>query len=195
MERRSIVWLAAGLGAVLGLGVAWAAGGGGEGAASTAERIALARSGAPAEIGRNARVMDLDADGKWVQLAPGSNGFTCAPDDPSTPKPDPMCMDPAAFQWASDLIAGAPKPTNTAPGFGYMARGGQYYEKDGVILMQEAPGAKLVDAPPHWMVFWPFSAAATGLPSRPHGKHGTYVMWDGTPYAHLMIYQDPNKLK
>jgi hypothetical protein len=24
---------------------------------------------------------------------------------------------------------------------------------------------------------------------------GAYVMFDGTPYAHLMVYQDPNKLK
>jgi len=52
-----------------------------------------------------------------------------------------------------------------------------------------------VEEPPHWMLFWPFSARATGLPSLPQGKSGVYVMWDGTPYAHLMVYQDPNKVK
>jgi len=165
------------------------------GGTSAADRVALARSAAPAEIGREARVLDMDAEGKLVELAPGGNGFTCMPDDPSTPKPDPMCMDPAAFQWASDLIGGAPRPTNTAPGFAYMAKGGQHYEKDGKILMENAPGARLVEEPPHWMLFWPFSARATGLPTLPQGKSGVYVMWDGTPYAHLMVYQDPNKVK
>jgi hypothetical protein len=194
MRRSSVVWMAAGLGAAMGLGVAFADAAGGP-ATSTAERIALARSAAPADIAKGARVMDMDAEGKMVELAPGTNGFTCMPDDPSTPIADPMCMDPAAFQWASDLISGKPKPTNTAPGFAYMARGGEHYEKDGAILMQNAEGAKLVKEPPHWMLFWPFSAAATGLPSLPQGDKGTYVMWDGTPYAHLMVYQDPNKMK
>jgi len=38
------------------------------GAKAKADRIALARSGAPAAIGKNARVMDMDADGKLVQV-------------------------------------------------------------------------------------------------------------------------------
>jgi len=164
------------------------------GAKATAERVALARSGAPGAIGKGARVMDMDAEGKLIELAPGTNGFTCVPDDPSTPKADPMCSDPAAWEFVTSMLSGAPKPTNTVPGFSYMAKGGQHWEKDGKILMGKEEGAKLVDEPPHWMLFWPFSAQATGLPSLPSGGD-VYVMFDGTPYAHLMVYQDPAKLK
>ena len=31
-------------------------------------------------------------------LREGSNGFTCMPDNPTTPGPDPMCMDAAAME-------------------------------------------------------------------------------------------------
>lgn len=161
---------------------------------SKAQRVALARSGAPASIGQGARVMDLDADGNLVELAPGTNDFTCVPDDPTTPKADPLCADPAAWEFVTSMLAGAPKPSNTVPGFSYMAKGGQHWEKDGKILMEKEDGARLVDEPPHWMLFWPFSSKETGLPSLPSGGP-VYVMFDGTPYAHLMVYQDPNKLK
>jgi hypothetical protein len=37
---------------------------------------------------------------------------------------------------------------------------------------------------------WPFDPQATGLSDRPKNT-GTWVMWAGTPYAHLMINQKP----
>ena len=73
-----------------------------------------------------------------------------------------------------------------------MARGGQHWEKDGQMFMKEAPGAKIVDEPPHWMIFWPFDSKTTILPTQSHSS--TYIMFEGTPYAHLMIIQDPNDL-
>ena len=75
-----------------------------------------------------------------------------------------------------------------------MAKGGYHWQKGGKILMEEEPGAKLVKEPPHWMIMWPFSADASKLPSLPNAG-GAYVMFDGNPFAHLMIYQDPNKMK
>jgi hypothetical protein len=105
-----------------------------------------------------------------------------------------MCMDAAVSQWATDLMNGAPKPSNTTPGISYMARGGMHWEKDGKILMKEEPGATLVKEPPHWMMMWPFDSASTKLPTQPNPS-GVWIMFDGTPYAHLMIYQDPHKMK
>jgi hypothetical protein len=32
------------------------------------------------------------------------------------------------------------------------------------------------------------------LPKKPNPS-GVYIMFDGTPYAHLMIHQDPKKMK
>src|SRR5437870_13355249 len=71
-----------------------------------------------------------------------------------------MCMDAAVQQWMTDHMNNAPKPTNTVPGIAYMARGGSHFEKDGQVVMS-ADGAKIVKEPPHWMVMWPFDAAAT----------------------------------
>ncbi|MGH7166765.1 MAG: hypothetical protein ACREIS_14695 [Nitrospiraceae bacterium] len=105
-----------------------------------------------------------------------------------------MCFDAAVGQWVEALQANAPKPTNTAPGISYMARGGFHWEKDGKVLMNEEPGAKLVKEPAHWMLMWPFDSKTTGLPTLAN-QSGVWIMFDGTPYAHLMVYQDPMKMK
>lgn len=156
--------------------------------------IKLAKSAAPASIADQATIMIPGEAGKLVEAVKGTNGFTCIPDIDGQEDPDPMCGDAASMQWANDLMGGAVKPTNTLPGIAYMAKGGWHYEKDGKILMKEEPGAKLIKEPPHWMVFWPFDSKTSGIPSLPNNL-GTYVMWDGTPFAHFMIYQDPGKLK
>ncbi len=161
---------------------------------SKEQLITLAMSAAPEKISKDATIMIPGEDGKLVEAKKGTNGFTCIPDIDGQPKPDPICADAASMQWVNDLMNNAPKPTNTAPGIAYMANGGWHFEKDGKILMKNEPGAKAVQEPPHWMVFWPFDATASGIPSMP-GPMGSYVMFDGTPYAHLMIYQNPKKLK
>lgn len=163
-------------------------------AISQDELIKLALSAAPAHVAKDATAMVPSPDGKLMEAKKGTNGFTCLPDLDGQSEPDPICADPAAWQWANDLMSNAPKPTNTVPGVAYMAKGGWHFEKDGKILMKNEPGAKAVKEPPHWMVFWPFDSKASGIPAMPNSG-GVYVMWNGTPYAHLMIYQDPAKLK
>jgi hypothetical protein len=156
--------------------------------------IKTAESAAPESISKNATIMIPGPDGKLVEARKGTNGFTCVPDIDGQRKPDPICADAAAWQWVNDLMSGAEKPTNTVPGISYMAQGGWHFEKDGKILMKEEPGAKLLTEPAHWMVFWPFDPNTTALPTMPN-KMGVYIMWEGTPYAHLMVYQDPRKMK
>jgi len=163
---------------------------------SKEQLIKLALSAAPELISRDATVMIPGADGKMVAAKKGTNGFTCLPDLDGQEKPDPICGDAATFQWANDYMSSAPKPSNTVPGIAYMGQGGWHWEKDGKILLdsENKMGAKRVKEPPHWMLFWPVDSMASGIPSLPN-KWGTYVMFNGTPYAHLMIYQDPNKMK
>jgi hypothetical protein len=156
--------------------------------------IKLALSAAPSHISENAAVMIPGDDGKMMEARKGTNGFTCIPTVNNRPEPDPMCFDEAVGQWVDALMNNAPKPTNTVPGIAYMARGGMHWEKDGKTLMKEEPDAKMVKEPPHWMVMWPFDSKTSGLPSLPNPS-GAYVMFDGTPYAHLMVYQNPNKMK
>ena len=47
-----------------------------------------------------------------------------------------------------------------------------------------------VKEPPHWALIWPFDPKQVGLSDRPK-ETGTWVMYAGTPYAHLMINQQP----
>lgn len=160
---------------------------------SEQEQTALALSAAPAHISKDAGVMIYGADGKLTETKKSTNGFTCIPTVMNLPDPDPMCMDAAAQQWLTDITNNAPKPGNTVPGIAYMARGGSHFEKGGKVVMS-GDGAKVVKEPPHWMVMWPFEAAATKLPIAPNPS-GVYIMFEGSPYAHLMVYQDPRKMK
>ena len=162
-------------------------------AMSEKDQTALALSAAPAHIAKDAGVMVYGTDGKLTEVKKSSNGITCIPTVMNLPAPDPMCMDAASHQWMSDIMSGAPKPTNTVPGVAYMARGGSHYEKNGKVVMG-AEGAKVVKEPPHWMIMWPFDPATTKLPTVPNPS-GVYIMFEDSPYAHLMIYQDPAKMK
>jgi hypothetical protein len=162
-------------------------------AMSEEQQTALALSAAPAHISKEAGVMIYGSDGKLTETRKSTNGFTCIPTVMNLPEPDPMCMDATVHQWMTDLMNNALKPTNTVPGIAYMARGGSHFEKDGQVVMS-GEGAKVVSEPPHWMVMWPFESAATKLPTRPN-LSGVYIMFEGSPYAHLMVYQDPRKMK
>lgn len=160
---------------------------------SEKDQTALALSAAPAFIAKDAGVMVYGADGKLTETRKSANGFTCIPTVMNLPDPDPLCMDAAVHQWMNDLMSNAPKPTNTVPGIAYMVRGGSHFEKGGKIVMS-GEGATVVKEPPHWMIMWPFTAAATKLPTVPNPS-GTYIMFEDSPYAHLMVYQDPRKMK
>jgi hypothetical protein len=158
--------------------------------AQDADFAILARGGAPTAMSLAATVAYFDTATKKVRiLYPGTNGLTCTvlPDGSSAP----FCGDANAWQWMVDALSGKPKPTNTGAGVAYMAQGGWHFETpDGTIVMAPGESTKAVQEPPHWMLLWPVSAKVSGLPTTPN-PGGVYVMFDGTPYAHLMIYQDP----
>ncbi len=155
------------------------------------EQIELARSAAPSSISKDATIIILSWDGKYKKVRTGSNGFTCYSDLDKIDVPVPSCMDEAAVQWWNDFTGKKPKPTNTVPGIAYMAQGALRWEKGGKIYMDwHEPETKRVKEPAHWLVLWPFNAKSTKLPTYP-GKFGSYIMYDGTPWSHLMIYQDP----
>ncbi len=149
--------------------------------------IRSALSAAPKHIAKDAAVIGPGADGKMVELRHGTNGWTCIPDDPATPGKDPMCVDAQGLKWAQAYMSHADKPGNTAPGIGYMLAGGS-------DISATDPWAKstnhFVASPPHWMLLWPVDPQTSGLSTTPK-KTGTWIMWSGTPYAHLMINQVP----
>ena len=158
--------------------------------------VELAMSAAPESISKHASIMVPNRDGEIVVIRKGTNGFTCVPDIDGQEVPSPMCADEATMRFFLDMWSGKDRPTNTTAGVAYMAQGGWHWEKDGEVIMSMAkdePGAKRVREPAHWMLIYPFTPEKAFLPAKPT-SFGTWIMFDGTPFAHLMIYQDPMNL-
>jgi len=149
-------------------------------------KIARAMSAGPEDIARSARIIDTDANGNTVVLRPGSNGFTCMPGNPEVIGEPPVCADPASMQWFADAKAHKPKPTNTVPGITYMLAGATQ-RSDSDPNDETSPA---IHVGPHWMVMWPFDPKTTGLPTA-HRDNGAYIMWAGSPYAHLHVMGRP----
>ena len=153
---------------------------------TTQAKIARALLAGPPEVAKSARVVDTDVQGKLVVLREGGNGFTCMPGNPKVVGDPPMCTDAASMQWAADFKAHKPKPTNTVPGITYMLAGAtQRSDTDPFDTTSPA-----IQIGPHWMIMWPFDPKATGLPVR-HREKGAYIMWAGSPYAHLHVMGRP----
>ena len=152
-------------------------------------KVRQALSAAPKEIAMGATVVMPAPDGKMQELKHGTNGWTCMPDGPDTPGKDPMCMDAEAMKWAQSWMAHAPKPANTAPGIIYMLQGGSDISSTDPWAKPDR-NTKFVSSPAHYMVMWPFDPKATGLSDKPK-QSGSWIMWAGTPYAHLMVNQTP----
>ena len=149
-------------------------------------KIARALSAAPENVARGARIVDTDASGTIVVLREGTNGFTCMPGNSRAVGDPPMCADAASMQWAADFKAHRPKPTNTVPGITYMLAGATQRSDSDPYDTTSPP----ISVPPHWMIMWPFDPKATGLPTN-HRDTGAYIMWAGSPYAHVHIMGHP----
>jgi hypothetical protein len=150
------------------------------------EKIARAMSAGPDNISKSARIVDKDAQGNEVILREGRNGFTCVPGNPNVVGEPPMCADAASMKWFADAKAHKPKPTNTVPGITYMLAGASQRSDSDPNDMTSMP----IDVGPHWMIMWPFDPKTTGLPTT-HRPTGAYIMWAGSPYAHVHIMGRP----
>jgi hypothetical protein len=148
-------------------------------------KIARAMSSAPAEVAKSARIVDSDGHGTIV-LREGRNGFTCVPGNPRVIGDPSMCADAAAMQWSADFRSHKAKPTNTEPGIVYMLAGATQRSDTDPYDTTSPP----IPIGPHWMIMWPFDPKATGLPTT-HKPTGAYIMWAGSPYAHLHVMGHP----
>ncbi len=147
--------------------------------------IASALDAAPPAISKDAEVVVLRSDGAMRVVRRGSNGFTCTPDDPSTPGPDPMCADANAMEWMMALNGHKPPPQGKA-GLVYMLKGGVDASNTDPYALAPTNPADWVRTGPHVMVVGD-PAILKGYPSGPKPETSMpYVMYGGTPYAHLM---------
>ncbi len=157
-----------------------------ESATDAGDPIKSAMSAAPAAVAEGATIVTAEADGTMKTLREGSNGFTCMPDNPSTPGPDPMCMDANAMEWAMAWIGHKPPPVEQ-PGLMYMLAGGTDASNTDPYAKKPDEGGNWVKTGAHIMVVGS-AAMLKGYPTDPvPDTSKPYVMWSGTPYAHLMI--------
>jgi hypothetical protein len=157
-------------------------------APSKADRalIASAMSAAPAGISRHATIVAADAAGKMRTLRTGTNGFTCMPDSPATPGPDPMCMDKNAMEWANAWMGHKPPPTGRI-GFMYMLAGGTDASNTDPYATKPNAGNHWIKTGPHVMIVGADQSFYDSYPKDADPDTSTsYVMWAGTPYQHLM---------
>lgn len=148
--------------------------------------IASAMQAAPKHVGAGATIVAMGADGKMRTLREGNNGFTCMPDNPATPGPDPMCMDKAAMAWAEAWIGHQTPPSGTI-GFMYMLKGGTDASNTDPYATKPSTSNHWLKTGPHVMVVGADPAFYDQYPkSADPDTSGPYIMWPGTPYQHLM---------
>jgi hypothetical protein len=149
-----------------------------------------AMSAAPPSISRNASIMEWpdSAGGSPKELRAGTNGWTCFATSPMAAGAagrDPMCLDKefAAFgaAWANKQ-----KPAVKTVGIGYMLQGDAGVSNTDPFATGPTPDNQWVKSGPHVMVVLPRESQLGAFPTDP-GNGGPWVMWKGTPYAHLMV--------
>jgi hypothetical protein len=178
---------------VHGLLVAAAATALGAGPASSApaDAIASAESAAPPSIAQKATVVAMDANGAMTTLRKGTNGWTCIPDAPDTPGPDPMCFDANAAKWV-DAWVHHKNPPEGSVGVMYMLRGGTDASNTDPYATKPTASNDWIKTGPHLMIVGSKEILAGHPSGASPDTSEPYVMWAGTPYAHLMVPVGPH---
>jgi hypothetical protein len=155
-------------------------------AATDNEMIASAMAAAPKPVAQGATIVAMDDKGTARTLRPGTNGFTCMPDNPTTPGIDPMCLDANAMEWAHAWMGHKQPPDKI--GFIYMLAGGSDASNTDPYAKGPATGNHWITTGAHVMVVGPAAKMMAGYPkSADPDATKPYVMWGGTPYEHVMI--------
>lgn len=142
--------------------------------------IESAMSAAPAAVSDRATIRDTEGN----VLQKGENGWTCYPEMPAS---GPMCND---AQWEAMMAAYMKKQPITPTKFGvsYMLAGDGgspgVSNKD-PFATEPTDDNDWVKEGPHMMLILPDPAMLEGISTDPADP--VYVMWKGTPYAHIMV--------
>ncbi len=149
---------------------------------SNAAVIAKATSAAPPDIGRNAAVMGMGADGKMNELRAGTNGWMCMLD----PVGDSMCLDKEWQTWGDAWMNKKDPPKPKTVGVAYMLNGDNGASNTDPYATKPTADNHWVVSGPHIMLL-PTDASQLDAYPTDWTKGGPWVMWKGTPYAHVMV--------
>jgi glucose/arabinose dehydrogenase len=153
-------------------------------AKSDADIIASAERAAPAAVAKNATIVTMGSDGAMKIVRNGTGAFTCMPDNPTTPGPDPMCFDKNAADWVMAWAHHQPPPQKV--GFIYMLEGGTDASNTDPFATKPTSQNHWVKTGPHVMIVGDPELLKAYPASPDPDTSQPYVMWAGTPYAHLM---------
>lgn len=151
---------------------------------SSQARIERALSAAPASVAKAAKVVDANG----AVLREGTNGWTCMASLAGAEHP--VCLDGVWMNMLKALMAGAPFSTDRV-GLSYMLQPevAPTSNTDPGDTTQD-PGEVWVQEGPHLMMILPDKRLLDAMSTDPNNG-GPYVMWKGTPYAHVMIPLGP----
>ena len=153
-----------------------------------AQKIALAMSAGPAAIAKNAAIVDMTdmSSAQHAQLRAGTNGWVCY-----AMIGEPMCLDKEWQKWFEAWTSKS-EVRFEKTGIGYMLRGDRGAGNTDPYATGPTADNQWVIAPPHLMVLFPDPKLLEAYSTDP-GSGGPWVMWKGTPYAHLMVPVSPTK--
>jgi len=150
-------------------------------AASPQAIIKKATSAAPADIGRDAAVMGM-VDGKMKELRAGKNGWMCMLDLAG----DSMCLDKEWQAWGDAWMNKKDPPKPKTVGVAYMLNGDKGASNTDPYATKATSDNNWVVSGPHIMLL-PTEASQLDAYPTDWTKGGPWVMWKGTPYAHVMV--------
>jgi hypothetical protein len=152
------------------------------GGKSVSAVIAKATSAAPPDIARNAAVMGMGADGKMKELRPGTNGWMCMLDLVG----DSMCLDKEWQAWGDAWVNKKDPPKPKTVGVAYMLKGDKGASNTDPYATKPTADNQWVVSGPHIMLL-PTDVSQLDAYPTDWTKGGPWVMWKGTPYAHVMV--------
>jgi hypothetical protein len=144
-----------------------------------------ALAAAPPSIAATATVADWEGN----VLREGTGGYTCLPTPPGfDDRNAPMCMDGPWMAWA-DAWSNQTDLSVDGIGISYMLVGDGGASNIDPFATEPTDDNEWVVEGPHLMIVVPDTALLGALPTDPENG-GPYVMWKGTPYAHVMVPVD-----
>lgn len=157
---------------------------------STEASIEETMRAGPPEITRDATIMAWPEvqGGEPTELRAGTNEWTCFASSPaalSRGDRDPMCVDEAGLEFLTAWQEQR-RPQIDQVTVVYMLEGDAGASNTDPRATQETPDNDWVEVGPHLMIAVPDPETLRGMTTDPDNG-GPWVMWSGTPHAHIMV--------
>lgn len=157
---------------------------------SEEEKIQDALSAGPASILEEATLLDWPSEpgGDFRVLREGSNGWACVASSAAATArtlQDPACDDEVWLEFKRARLEGR-EPAVDRVGVSYMLSGDAGASNTDPFATGPTDDNAWHVSGPHVMLLMPHPEDLEGVSTDPHNG-GPYVMWAGTPYAHIMV--------